>query len=136
MAKRGYTNIMVFREGIPAWKKAGYPVNSISPKQAVTVTMIEPAQLHEHLSDFVIVDVRAESGYEMGYLPGSRAMPLGYLSMLSGELPRDRQLAVVDHAGKQAQIAARWLKINGFPDVFALTTGLVGYMEAGFELEK
>jgi len=136
VAKRGYTNIMVFTEGIPAWIKAGYAINSPSPIKGAAVPAIDSARLHASLNDFLVVDIRPESAYDLGYLPGSHAMPLAYLSMLSVELPKNRKLVVVDHSGNQCQIAARWLLSKGFGDVCWLKGGLVGYKKAGFELER
>lgn len=136
VAKRGYTNIMVFRDGLPAWIKAGYPVNSPKPLKLGKVPMIEPGQLKKSLDDYLVVDIRPESTYKLGYLPGSRAMPLAYLSTLSAELPKKGRLVVVDHKGKQCKTAAQWLKNNGFSDVCWLKGGLIGYAKAGYELEK
>lgn len=136
VANRGYTNIMVFRDGLPAWIKAGYPVNSPKPLKQCNVLMIEPDQLQKSFDDYLVIDIRPKSAYKNGYLPGSRAMPLAYLSMLSVELPKDGKLVVVDHKGKQCKTAAQWLKDNGFSDVRWLKGGLIGYAKAGYELEK
>ena len=127
---------MVFRDGLPAWIKAGYPVNAPIPLNRVEVPMIEPADLHASLNDYLVVDIRPESAYDLGYLPNSRAMPLAYLSMLCVELPKDRKLVVVDHSGKQCRTAAQWLVSHGFKNVVWLKDGLTGYANAGFELVK
>ena len=135
VANRGYTNIMVFRDGLPAWIKAGYSVNSPKPLKQCSVPTIEPGQLNKSFDDYLVVDIRPRSAYKNGYLPESRAMPLAYLSTLSAELPKDGNLVVVDHKGKQCKTAAQWLKINGFRNVCWLKGGLVGYTKAGFKLE-
>ena len=136
MAKRGYTNILVFRDGLPAWIKAGYPINSPKSIKQANVPMIEAGQLEKSLDDYLVIDIRPEGAYKFGYLPGSRAMPLAYLSRLSVELPKGGKLVVVDHKGKQCKTAAQWLHNNGFRDVCWLKGGLIGYAEAGYELEK
>lgn len=135
VAVRGYTNIMVFRDGLPGWKKAGFKINNTS-MMTVEVSEIEPEQLNAALDKYLIVDVRTPSIYKFGYLPNSRAIPLPYLSMLSAELPKDRRIVVVDHSGKQSKIAAQWLLKNGFKDVSMLKDGLTAYAKAGFALEK
>jgi rhodanese-related sulfurtransferase len=136
VAKRGYTNIMVFREGLPAWIKAGYPINSPTPLKRSKVPTIEAGQLYKSFDEYLVVDIRPRSAYKNGYLPESRAMPLAYLSKLSKELPKDSKLVVVDHKGKQCKTAAQWLKNNGFNNVCWLKGGLAGYTKAGYELEK
>lgn len=127
---------MVFRDGLPAWIKAGYPIDSPKSLKQFILPTIEPSQLNKSLDDYLVVDIRPRSAYSKGYLPGSRAMPLAYLSQLSAELPKDGKLVVVDHSGKQCKTAAQWLKSNGFSDVHWLKGGLIGYTKAGFELEK
>lgn len=136
VAKRGYTNIMVFRDGLPAWKKAGYTLKSPKPLKKCNVPTIEPGQLKKSFDDYLVVDIRPRSAYKNGYLPESRAMPLAYLSKLSTELPKDGKLVVVDHKGKQCKTAAQWLKNNGFSDVRWLKGGLSAYAKAGYNLEK
>ena len=135
MAKRGYTNIRVFRNGIKGWSKAGFPINKSEKKIEHEISLVEPEQLHSELDDYVIVDIRPASIYKFGYIPNSRAMPLPYLSMLATELPKNRKIVVVDHLGKQSIKAAQWLMGDGFEDVSILKDGLTAYKEAGFELE-
>jgi rhodanese-related sulfurtransferase len=136
VAKRGYTNIMVFRDGMPAWIKAGYPVYSPKPLKRYEVPMIEPGQLKAFFNDYLVVDIRPRSAYKNGYLPESQAMPLAYLSKLSAELPKESRIVVVDHKGKQCKTAAQWLKNKGYSDVRWLNGGLAGYVKTGYKLEK
>lgn len=135
VANRGYTNIMVFRDGIPGWEKAGFATNSNSSHKNIQVPTIEPAELNKTLSQYTILDVRPKSLYTNGYLPDSRAIPLAYLSMLSVELPKTGKIVVVDHKGKQCGKAAQFLLVNGFSDVRLLKGGLTAYVKAGYELE-
>jgi rhodanese-related sulfurtransferase len=135
VAKKGYTNIKIFRDGIQGWTNAGFSINKASKKVDFELPVIEPEQLNTDLDDYLVLDIRPASIYEFGYIPNSRAMPLPYLSMLSAELPRNRKIVVVDHLGKQCKKAAQWLMNNGFEDVSILKDGLTGYKRAGFELE-
>ena len=136
VAKRNYTNIKVFRDGIPGWIAAGFTINSISTNQNWKVPIIDPEKLNAALDDYLIIDIRPASIYKLGYIPGSRAIPLPFLSMLSAELPKEKRIVVVDHNGKRCVKAAQWLLSNGFLDVKLLKNGLTGYADAGFALEK
>jgi rhodanese-related sulfurtransferase len=133
---RGYTSIMVFKDGLPGWTKAGFKINKATMMKDFEVTAIEPEQLNSAIDDYLIVDVRPASIYKFGYIPNSHAIPLPYLSMLSAELSKDSRIVVVDHTGKQCKKAAQWLLSNGFEDVSILKDGLTAYEKAGFELEK
>jgi rhodanese-related sulfurtransferase len=135
-AERGYTNIMVFRDGIPGWKKAGHKITSTSSGKNLLVPVIEAKQLNAELDDYLIIDIRPASIYKYGYILDSRAIPLPYLSILSTELPKDKKIVVVDHTGKQSKKAAQWLMSNGFKDVRMLKDGLTAYRNAGFSLQR
>jgi rhodanese-related sulfurtransferase len=127
---------MVFRDGIPAWENAGFPITSLLPSKNITIPEVNAAQLHNSLDDYLIVDIRPESTYSDGYLTGSRAMPLTYLKMLSVELPSDRKIMIVDYGGKRCNMAAKWLVSRGYSNISVLKGGLTEYANAGFELEK
>jgi rhodanese-related sulfurtransferase len=136
VAKRGFTNIMIFRDGIPGWIDAGYVINALAPKISKEVQLIEPSELHTTLDQYLVVDIRPASAYKEGYLPGSRAMPMAYLSMLSVELPKDSRIVLIDNGGHQLIKAAQWMTDSGFEDVTILKGGMTAYIKAGFELEK
>jgi rhodanese-related sulfurtransferase len=137
VAKRNYTNIKIFKDGIPGWKAAGFSVKRITSYQDLYVPTIEPEKLNAALDQYLIIDIRPVNAYKsFGYIPGSRAMPLPYLSLLAAELPKEKRLVVADHNGKRCEKAAQWLLGNGFQDVTLLKNGLTGYADAGFAMEK
>lgn len=137
VAKRGYTHIKVFKDGIPGWINAGYKINQSRPVDDGEIIVLEPAELHANLDDYLIVDIRPASAYKnQGYIPGSRAMPMAYLSMLSVELPKDDRIVLIDNGGHQLNYAAQWMINKGFQDVRILKGGMAAYLEAGFKLEK
>ncbi|MGD9215648.1 MAG: rhodanese-like domain-containing protein [Desulfobacteraceae bacterium] len=136
VAKRGYSNIMIFKDGIPGWIDAGYAVNKSAPKDTYKAQWIDPAELNATLDQYLVVDIRPVSAYKKGYLPESRAMPMAYLSMLSVELPKDRRIVLIDNGGHQLIKAAQWMTDNGFEDITILKGGMTAYIESGFELKK
>ena len=136
VAKKGYSNIMVFRDGVPGWVKAGY---SLSKKNALPKTKIPTVnadKLKSMLGDVEIVDIRTKSLYKMGWIKGSVKIPLGFLSKRYSEIPKGKKIVVVDHAGKQVLISARFLKSKGFGDVSRLQGGLMSWSRQGLSLEK
>ncbi|MBW1741255.1 MAG: hypothetical protein JRJ42_09010 [Deltaproteobacteria bacterium] len=137
VAKRGYTNVMGFRDGIPGWAKAGYPLVKEHALPKVNVPSLNAAQLKGMLGNVCIVDVRTEKLYkEMGWIKGSLKIPLGYLSKRYTEIPKGKKVVVVDHAGKQVLVAGRFLKTKGYDDVSRLQGGLMAWLSQGYPLEK
>jgi len=124
VAKRGYSNIMVFRDGIPGWVKAGYSLNKQKALPKSKVPTLNTKELKARLGSVVILDIRTPSLYKMGWIKGSVKIPLALLSMRFGELSKGKEIVVVDHAGKQVLTAARFLKSQGYDKVDRLTGGL------------
>ena len=137
VAKRKYTNVMVFRDGLPGWKEAGYKTNIAQNTTIINVRAIEPKELHTAINDLLVIDIRPSNIYDkFGYIPDSRALPLAYLSLLSTELSKESRIVIVDHQGKRCRTAAQWLISQGYTDVSVLNNGLQAYVDEGFSLEK
>ncbi len=56
--------------------------------------------------NFLVIDVRQESEYEMGHIPGAKLMPLAEVETRLFSLPTDRDLIFYCHNGGRSQWAA------------------------------
>ncbi|MBT8367382.1 MAG: rhodanese-like domain-containing protein, partial [Deltaproteobacteria bacterium] len=56
--------------------------------------------------DYLIIDVRQESEYELGHIPGAQLMPLAEVEARLYSLPTDRDLIFYCHNGGRSQWAA------------------------------
>lgn len=133
VAKRGYNNIMVFRDGVPGWVMAGYSLNTEHALPKTKIPSVNADQLKEILGDVLVLDIRMESLYEMGWIKGSLKIPLEFLSQRYTEVPKGEKIVVVDHAGRQVLTAARFLKDKGY-DVVRLQGGLMTWVQQGLPL--
>ena len=57
-------------------------------------------------NDYLIIDVRQESEYELAHIPGARLMPLAEVESQLFSLPTDRDLVFYCHNGGRSQWAA------------------------------
>ena len=80
VAKKGYTNIKVFADGIPAWVRSGYPLNTENALPEAEVHSVNTGQLRESLGKVLIVDIRPKKFYAKGWIKGSVKIPLARLS--------------------------------------------------------
>ncbi len=135
-AKRGYTRVMTFKEGIPGWVKAGFSLDTQHALPGLEVSSLGADEVKGLLDKAIILDVRTPSLYGMGCIKGSYRIPLEHLSDRFSEIPKGRKIIVVDHAGKQVLVAGRFLKTKGYEDVERLQGGLMAWMTRGFALEK
>jgi rhodanese-related sulfurtransferase len=72
----------------------------------------------------VVLDVREPWEIEIASVDGALAIPLGELTRRVGEIPRDRQVAVMCHHGGRSAQATAWLRNQGFEHAINVTGGI------------
>ena len=144
VANRLYTNIATFSGGIPAWKKANYPLDTSNKLPDLEIEEITKEQLKTAIGNDCIVDIRIPAMYYRSYFtnylsaemdaPSStyfkkyfHKIPLAHLSQKFEKIPKDKKVIVIDHNGKRARLAARFLKNYGYNEVAILKGGLVSF---------
>jgi|SRR5579875_1312731 len=80
--------------------------------------------------DVLLLDVREPDEWAAGHAPDALHVPLGDIPARLDELPGDRDVVVVCHAGGRSLRATAWLNQNGYP-CRNLVGGMVAYAAAG-----
>ncbi|MEQ1692186.1 MAG: rhodanese-like domain-containing protein, partial [Gemmatimonas sp.] len=106
-------------EALAAWTRAG---NSVSATAQTTVAQLD-AWAPE---SYTVVDVRGDSEWREGHLPGAVHVPLGELASRLSTLP-PTTLVLQCQSGSRLAIAASVLKRLGRADVVNLTGGYVAW---------
>jgi len=83
----------------------------------------------------VIVDVREESEYAEGHIPGAILIPLGELPDRLSEVPTDQPVVVACRSGNRSGRAAKLLREQGFTNIHNMLEGMNGWSSAGYEVE-
>ncbi|WP_338754595.1 FAD-dependent oxidoreductase [Bacillus sp. FJAT-52991] len=73
-----------------------------------------------------VIDVREPLEREMGYIKGSKNIPLGELKMRLKEIPKDQPVYVSCQVGQRGYLASNLLKEHGF-DVYNVSGGYKMY---------
>jgi rhodanese-related sulfurtransferase len=82
-----------------------------------------------------LVDVRVSHEWDAGHIAGATHLPLEELAERSNELDTDRPVVLYCRGGTRSSMAAEALDGAGFNAV-KLTDGIVGWDEAGLELDS
>ena len=113
-------------EVIDRWRDAGRPLH-----RARTISSLDLATL----DDAMVVDVRAESEWNEGHIPGARHIFLADVPDVANELPRDRPLVVACQGGSRSSIGASLLRARGFENVINFSGGFAEWQRAGLPVE-
>lgn len=84
----------------------------------------------------IIVDVRAQSEWEAGHLPGAVHIPLPELEERLEEIPTGQDVVMQCQGGGRSAIAASLLKAHGRDRVANLAGGFTAWVGAGLPVEK
>lgn len=127
--KLGYKNVYGFRDGLPAWIAADYPVETIEKLQNVKVPLISPAELKGLLDsdqDMVLLDARNPLDADKLWIdsPKRISIALDELPERYTEIPTGKKLVIIDVNGKRSGISASYLSGKGFTDVARVQGGM------------
>lgn len=87
----GYTNVKVFSDGFPAWKKTGdyYAVEGSYVKNTI-----------DKMTPVVIIDSRpTKPKYVKGHIPGALSIPDKDYDEKKGILPIDKNIPLIFYCG-------------------------------------
>ena len=130
----GYNNLLVYREGLLGWRRAGLPVESLASYPMVDVPLISAIELFND-GEVWFLDLRPADHYARGHIKGSVNIDLEVLHEKIYLLPKDRRLVLVDHKGKLTLTSSRFLAARGFRNVVRLDGGINGWVKSDLPLE-
>ncbi len=92
-----------------------------------TIGRISPSELADRLTGggVELVDVRWQTEWDAGHIPGARHVPLGYLRDRLEEIGDNRPVVAYCATGSRSGIAASVLRAGGIRDVWDLEGGIV-----------
>jgi rhodanese-related sulfurtransferase len=129
--KAGYRQVHVLEGGIPTWKQAGYPMETIERIPRGSIQSVRAQSLKQMLTerkDILLLDVRSEKSYKEGHIEGALNMPLYRFSSRYAEIPLDRTVVLVDDRGFRTFLAGSYLEMKGYR-VMRLFGGMQGWQE-------
>ena len=128
--KLGYTNIKVYKDGMPAWSIKNYSV--------LSAQFVKEAWLDKDIP-LVLLDVRSAKEAGKGYIKGAVSFPSHHnaaplVKKLDQKLKKAPIVVYDDKGGVQAIAVAQELLKAGFGNVKLLTGGVEAWKSAKYEV--
>lgn len=126
--KLGYKNVYGFRDGLPGWIAADYPVETIEKLQNAKVPVISPAELKGMLDseDIVLLDARNPLDADKLWIESPKRINIELDDLIDryAELPAGKKLVIIDVNGKRSGISASYLSGKGFNNIVRVQGGM------------
>ncbi|MBA3866789.1 MAG: rhodanese-like domain-containing protein [Solirubrobacterales bacterium] len=81
-----------------------------------------------------LIDTRTDHEWEVGRIAGATHLPLAELAERAGEIDKERPVVLYCRGGNRSTMATTALADAGY-DAHKLSEGIVGWSEAGLQLE-
>jgi len=107
-------------------------------KEVKEITVKEAHQLIQKNPDLELIDVREESEFSAGHLPGAKNLSKGIIERdIEKAVPNNRKtLLLYCGGGFRSALASVNLKKMGYENVISMDGGYTGWVEAGLPTEK
>lgn len=86
--------------------------------------------------DVLILDVREQSEYDQGHIPGVKLIPTGEVANRLSEIPKDKPVIVTCRSGNRSSTITKYLREQGYTNVHNMEGGIVAWQGAGYPVEK
>jgi phage shock protein E len=118
-----------------------------TPAPAPVATQVDITQLGPNVDvatvngllrrdDVVILDVREQSEYDAGHIPGVTLIPLSDVPNRLNDISKDKPVIVTCRSGNRSGQATDFLRQQGYTNVHNMTGGLNAWQQAGYAIEK
>lgn len=130
LARVGFETVIGFVErGLLGWSDGGFEV-----VQSLVLTVDELKRMLDEGEEIVVVDVRRPGEFENGHVPNAINIPLDKLPERSGELPRDKPLALICASGYRSTIAMGILERANYVPIMNVAGGTGAWRGQGYEV--
>lgn len=130
----GYDNLVGYlAEGMDGWARAGLRTASLP-----TISAKKLQERRHQGEPLIILDVRQDSEWRAGHIPGALHIENGRLPWDALPLPQDPATPIVVHCARGVRSTAgiSVLKRRGYTNLIQMTGGFEAWRQAGFEVES
>jgi rhodanese-related sulfurtransferase len=132
-----YQHVEILKGGFGAWVAKGYPVEGGTSATSINrAHRVSSKETYDRITNgsALPLDVRVESEFKAGHLPGARNAPLEQFDAEMARLDKAREIIVYDRDPARALVALGKLTAAGFKAT-ELPGGLPGWVKRKMPLE-
>lgn len=107
-----------------------------NPAAVQQITVDEYREQFGHGQAHQLIDVREESEFRQGRVPGAKNIPLGQIARRTDDIKPDTPVVLVCASGNRSGMAARTLAKAGFSNVYNIKGGTISWIRHGLKIEK
>lgn len=100
------------------------------------ITSTEAKALIAKNKNAFILDVRTPQERSQGYIPGSVLIPIDMVERRINDIPKKRTIVVYCAVGSRSRAVAQALSGRGYPDVYNMKDGIMGWYRNGFPVQR
>ncbi len=86
--------------------------------------------------DVLVIDVREQSEYDAGHIPGITLIPMNSVPNRLSEIPTDKTVVLACHSGNRSSQVFDYLKQQGYTNIHNLQGGIMAWQGAGLPVEQ
>jgi rhodanese-related sulfurtransferase len=122
-AEEGYSNTVVYADGMPVWEEKGYPIYAGPDyEKHIETTTFTPIGLQDLIkkdrAGTIVVDVRDPQEYTEGHIPGAINIPSEIFASKSDVLDKEKKIVVYCNSGGRSYNAYRKLMKLGYENIY------------------
>lgn len=125
-------------ESIGLDQVTGYVDPEKTERNQESYEIISTSQAKELMEDdnYYVIDVRNQSEWNSGHLPGAHHIMLGTITDKLDSIPKDKKIIAQCQTGGRSAIGASILQAHGFKNVMNLAGGFSSWEKEGYPVEK
>ncbi len=121
--KLGYKNVLVYKDGMPVWEELNYPIYAGPDyEKKIETTKTSPEEMKviidSNADDYTLVDVRDESEFAEGHIPGAINIPIERFAAESGKLDKKKKIIVYCNSGGRSYLGYRKLMKLSYKNIY------------------
>lgn len=97
---------------------------------------IATAAALQRRANVVLLDVREQSEYDAGHIPGVTHIPMGEVVDRLAEIPQDKTVIVTCRSGNRSGKVTDFLRQQGYEQVYNMQGGILAWEQAGYKVER